>query len=220
MGLPEEFAFSATYRMSGDTLNKSWNVWQMQDLNGKEQLAVRLNGEALSVEFSYRTQENRGMIALFPYQTLLFNSQWHNILLLVKKGSASLITDCMATDSQQLAPRGQVNLDGFTHIGKLKDNSAIAVPVRIKLNLSLLSVFTVSLFMCLHFFHFFSFSSWGHCERWVWRLFKGSVSLNGIWILTNTFQQIRGNSSSEVLVQQRTCIKYLILASKFETSFY
>jgi len=82
------------------------------------------------------------MTALFPYQTLLFNSQWHNILLLVKKGSASLITDCIATDSQQLAPRGQVNLDGFTHIGKLKDNSAIAVPVRIKLNFSLSSVFT------------------------------------------------------------------------------
>lgn len=135
MGLPEEFAFSATYRMIGNTPNKSWNMWQMRDLNGKEQLAVRLNGEALSVEFSYRTQENRVMTALFPYQTHLFNSQWHNILLLVKKGSVSLITDCMATDSQQLAPRGQVNLDGFTHIGKLKDNSAIAVPVRIKLNL-------------------------------------------------------------------------------------
>lgn len=151
MGLPEEFAFSATYRMSGDTPNKSWNMWQMQDLDGKEQLAVRLNGEALSVEFSYRTQENRAMTALFPYQTLLFNSQWHSILLLVKKGSASLITDCMATDSQPLAPRGQVNLDGFTHIGKLKDNSAIAVPVRIKLNFSLLSVFTqIQVFLCVY----------------------------------------------------------------------
>lgn len=134
MGPPEEFAFSATYRMSGSTPNKNWNLWQMQDSNGKEQLAVRLNGEALSVEFSYRTQENRVMTALFPYQTHLFNSQWHNILLLVKKASVRLITDCMATDSQQLVPRGQVNLDGFTHIGKLKDNSAIAVPVRTKLN--------------------------------------------------------------------------------------
>lgn len=118
----------------------------MQDLNGNEQLAVRLNGEALSVEFSYRTQENRLMTALFPYQTLLFNSQWHKILLLVKKGSVSLITDCTATDSQQLAPRGQVNLDGFTHIGKLKDNSAIAVPVGIKLNFFfLMHVYTYSI---------------------------------------------------------------------------
>ncbi len=138
MGLPEEFAFSATYRMSGNTQSKSWNLWQIQDLNGNKQLAVRLNGEALSVELSYRTQENRQMTALFPSQTLLFNSQWHKIVLLVKKGSVSLITDCTATDSQQLAPRGQVNLDGFTHIGKLKDNSAIAVPV----NCSFLSIFT------------------------------------------------------------------------------
>uniref|UniRef100_A0A671SBV6 Collagen, type IX, alpha 1b n=1 Tax=Sinocyclocheilus anshuiensis TaxID=1608454 RepID=A0A671SBV6_9TELE len=132
MGLPEEFAFSGTYRMSGSTLNKSWNLWQMQDLNGNEQLAVRLNGEALSVEFSYRTQENKLKTALFPYQTLLFNSQWHKILLLVKKGSVSLITDCTVTDSQQLAPRGQVNLDGFTHIGKIKNNSAIAVPFELQ----------------------------------------------------------------------------------------
>lgn len=146
MGLPEEYAFSATYRMSGNTQSKIWNLWQMQDLNGNEQLAVRLNGEALSVEFSYRTQENRQMTALFPYQTLLFNSQWHKIVLLVKKASVSLITDCTATDSQQLAPRGQVNLDGFTHIGKLKDNSAIAVPV----NFSFLSIFThLQVYLCV-----------------------------------------------------------------------
>lgn len=129
MWLPEELAFSATYGMNGSTLNKSWNLWQIQDLTANEQLAVRLNGEALSVEFSYRTQENKLKTAIFPYQTLLFNSQWHKILLLVKKGSVSLITDCIATDSQQLETRGQVNLDRFTHIGKLKQNSAIAVSV-------------------------------------------------------------------------------------------
>lgn len=132
MGLPEEFAFSAVYRMTGNTPTKNWNLWQMQDLNRNEQLAVRLNGEALSVEFSYKTQENTIMTALFPHQTQLFNSQWHKIFLVVKKSSVSLKTDC-TTDSQQLAPRGRVHLDGFTHIGKLKDNPAIAVPVSIKL---------------------------------------------------------------------------------------
>ncbi|XP_052006405.1 collagen alpha-1(IX) chain-like [Xyrauchen texanus] len=127
MGLPEEFAFSATYRMSGNTPNMNWNLWQMQGLNGNEQLAVRINGETLSVEFAYRTHENRVMTASFPYQTHLFNSEWHTISLVVKKGSVSLISDCTVTDSQQLAPRGQVQLDGFTHIGKLKDSSAIAL---------------------------------------------------------------------------------------------
>lgn len=134
MGLPEEFAFSAVYRMTGNTQTKIWNLWHMQDLNGKEQIAVTLNGEALSVEFSYKTQENGVMTALFPYQTQLFNSQWHKILLVVRKDSVSLKTDCTATDTQQLAPRGQINLDGFTHIGKLKDSSAIAVPVSKKLD--------------------------------------------------------------------------------------
>lgn len=131
MGLPEEFAFTAVYRMTGNTSTKNWNLWQMQDMNRNEQLAVRLNGESLSVEFSYRTQENRVMTVLFPHQTHLFDSQWHKILLAVKKGSVSVKTDCSESDSQQLAPRGRVNLDGFTLIGKLKHNPAIAVTVSI-----------------------------------------------------------------------------------------
>ncbi|XP_069000215.1 collagen alpha-1(IX) chain-like [Embiotoca jacksoni] len=46
LGLPEEFAFVAMLRMSGSTIYKNWNIWQMQDVNGAEQLAVRLNGES------------------------------------------------------------------------------------------------------------------------------------------------------------------------------
>ncbi|TRY82523.1 hypothetical protein DNTS_005837 [Danionella cerebrum] len=132
VGLPEEFAFCVTFRMSGKTAKQIWNLWQMQDMSGKEQLAVRLNGEAMSVEFTYRTLENRAMTALFPYQAHLFNSQWQKITLMVRKGSVSLRTNCVETDSQQLPPRGPVNLDGFTHIGKLKDNSAVAVPFELQ----------------------------------------------------------------------------------------
>ncbi|GLD72179.1 collagen alpha-1(IX) chain isoform X1 [Lates japonicus] len=49
LGLPEEFAFVAVLRMSASTINKNWNIWQMQDVNGNEQLAIRLNGESKSL---------------------------------------------------------------------------------------------------------------------------------------------------------------------------
>ncbi|XP_072526165.1 collagen alpha-1(IX) chain-like [Salminus brasiliensis] len=131
-GLPEQFTFEAVFRMDGNTLSKNWNIWQMQDLNGNEQLAVRLNGPALSLEFSYITVENRPMTALFPYLPLLFNSRWHKMLLVVRKSSVSLVLDCISVDSQQLPARGTVNLDGFTHIGKLKDNPAVPVPFELQ----------------------------------------------------------------------------------------
>ncbi|KAG7462787.1 hypothetical protein MATL_G00188450 [Megalops atlanticus] len=132
LGLPEEFAFLSTFRMNGSTINKNWNIWQMQDLNAKEQLAVRMNGESLSLEFSYTTPDKRGQTAVFSFLPFLFDSQWHKILLTVKRGSVNLFVDCIMIDSQNLLPRDKVNLDGFTLIGKLKDNPAIAVPFELQ----------------------------------------------------------------------------------------
>ncbi|XP_066506216.1 collagen alpha-1(IX) chain-like [Hoplias malabaricus] len=134
-GLPEEFAFEAVFRMHGDTLNRIWNIWQMQDLNGNEQLAVSLNGQALSVEFSYITAENGVATALFPHLPFLFNSRWHKMLLVVKRSTVSLIVDCVLVGTQQLSARGRVSLDGYTYMAKLKDNTAVSVPFELQLML-------------------------------------------------------------------------------------
>ncbi|KAJ8359963.1 hypothetical protein SKAU_G00164880 [Synaphobranchus kaupii] len=132
LGLPEEFAFLTVFRMNGSTITKNWNMWQMQDFNGNEQLAVRMNGETLSLELSYTTPDKRKQTAVFSFLPFLFDSHWHKILLVVKKGTVSLFVDCIMIDSQNLSPRGKENLDGFTLIGKLKDNPAIAVPFELQ----------------------------------------------------------------------------------------
>lgn len=69
LGLPEVFAFVTVLRMNGSTVTKNWNVWQMQDLNGEEQLAVRLNGESLSLEFTFTTL-NKTRDGHFPFPTV------------------------------------------------------------------------------------------------------------------------------------------------------
>lgn len=129
LGLPDEFAFQAIFRMTGATLNKNWNIWQMLDLNGNEQLAVNLNGEIMSLEFVYLDIGNRQHTVVFPDLLSLFNSQWHKLFLIVKRDSVTLIVDCIIVDTKNVLERNKVNLDGFTHIGKLKDKPAIAVPV-------------------------------------------------------------------------------------------
>ncbi|XP_070980861.1 collagen alpha-1(IX) chain-like [Oncorhynchus clarkii lewisi] len=132
LGLPVEFAFVTVLRMNGSTVTKNWNIWQMLDLNGEEQLAVRLNGESLSLEFTFTTLNKTRETAVFPFLPFLFNSQWHNILLKVSKRSVTLFVDCIMVDSQNTPQRGIVNLDGYTLIGKLKDNPVLAVPFELQ----------------------------------------------------------------------------------------
>ncbi|XP_051271036.1 collagen alpha-1(IX) chain-like [Dicentrarchus labrax] len=131
LGLPEEFAFVAVLRMSGRTINKNWNIWQMQDVNGNEHLAVRLNGESKSLEFTFTALDTgERQTVVFSPLAFLFNEQWHKVLLDVSRGSVSLFVDCVLIGSQSTPPRQKVSLDGFTLIGKLKDNPVMAIPVR------------------------------------------------------------------------------------------
>ncbi|XP_042288886.1 collagen alpha-1(IX) chain-like isoform X1 [Thunnus maccoyii] len=131
LGLPEEFAFVSVLRMSGSTITKHWNIWQMQDVNGDEQLSVRLNGESESLEFTFTAADTGRQTVVFSSLPFLFNEQWHRVLLDVNRLSVTLFVDCVMIGSQNISPRQKISLDGFTLIGKLKDNPVIAVPVRL-----------------------------------------------------------------------------------------
>ncbi|KAG7230155.1 hypothetical protein INR49_009875, partial [Caranx melampygus] len=128
LGLPDEFIYVAVLRMSGSTIHKDWNIWQMQDMNGNEQLAVRLNGKLKSLEFTFTALGSGRQTVVFSPQASLFNDQWHKVLLDVRRHSVTLLVDCVMVGSQSIPPRQRVSLDGFTLIGKLKDNPVMAVP--------------------------------------------------------------------------------------------
>ena len=121
----------SVFRMSGSTVTKNWNIWQIQDSKGEEQLAVRLNGESQSLEFAFIGLDKKRQTVVFASLTLLFNSLWHDIILNIKKRSVTLFVDCVMIESQNISPRDAVNVDGFTSIGKLADRPVVAVPVRI-----------------------------------------------------------------------------------------
>uniref|UniRef100_A0A3Q3WDF5 Thrombospondin-like N-terminal domain-containing protein n=1 Tax=Mola mola TaxID=94237 RepID=A0A3Q3WDF5_MOLML len=123
LGLPREFSFVAVLRMSGSTISKNWNIWQMQDASGNEQLAVRLNGESGSLEFTVTALDTGRHTVVFGPLQFLFNEQWHRILLEVSRRS-------------DLPPRLKASLDGFTLIGKPKDNPMMAIPFELQSMLS------------------------------------------------------------------------------------
>lgn len=101
----------------------------MQDVNGDEQMAVRLNGESKSLEFTFTALNGGRQTVVFSPLGFLFNDQWHRVFLEISRDSVALFVDCVLIDSQDIPPRLEVSLDGFTLIGKLKDNPVVAVPV-------------------------------------------------------------------------------------------
>ncbi|XP_039995671.1 collagen alpha-1(IX) chain-like, partial [Xiphias gladius] len=132
LGLPEEFAFAAVLRVSASTTREDWNIWQVQDINGNEQLAVRLNGESKSLEFTFTAPDTGRQTVAFSPLAALFNDQWHRVLLDVSGRSATLFVDCAMVGSQRTPLRQKVSLDGFTLIGKLKDNPVMATPFELQ----------------------------------------------------------------------------------------
>lgn len=118
--------------MTGSTLEKNWNIWQIQDSSGKEQVGVKINGQTKSVSFSYKGLDGSLQSADFSRLPSLFDSQWHKIMIGVERTSATLFLDCVRIESLPIKPRGQIETDGFAVLGKLADNPRVSVPVSIK----------------------------------------------------------------------------------------
>lgn len=118
--------------MTGSTLEKNWNIWQIQDSSGKEQVGVKINGQTKSVAFSYKGLDGSLQTAAFSKLPSLFDSQWHKVMIGVESSSATLFVDCIKIESLPIKPRSQINVDGFAVLGKLADNPQVSVPVSIR----------------------------------------------------------------------------------------
>uniref|UniRef100_A0A8D0HIG9 Collagen alpha-1(IX) chain n=1 Tax=Sphenodon punctatus TaxID=8508 RepID=A0A8D0HIG9_SPHPU len=131
-GLPDEYSFLTTFRMTGSTLQKHWSIWQVLDSSGKEQVGVKLNGQTKSLEYSYKGTDGSLQTATFLYLPFLFDSQWHKVMISVEKSSVTLYIDCIMIDTLKIKPKGKINVDGFAVLGKLKNNPEISVPFEIQ----------------------------------------------------------------------------------------
>ncbi|PNI88241.1 COL9A1 isoform 2, partial [Pan troglodytes] len=131
-GLPEEYSFLTTFRMTGSTLKKNWNIWQIQDSSGKEQVGIKINGQTQSVVFSYKGLDGSLQTAAFSNLSSLFDSQWHKIMIGVERSSATLFVDCNRIESLPIKPRGPIDIDGFAVLGKLADNPQVSVPFELQ----------------------------------------------------------------------------------------
>lgn len=119
--------------MTGSTLKKNWSIWQIQDSLGKEQVGMKVNGQTQSLSFSYKGVDGSLQTAAFSNTPILFDSQWHKIMIGVERRSVTLFIDCKRIESLPIKPRGKIDVDGFAVLGKLTDNPQVSVPVSTKI---------------------------------------------------------------------------------------
>lgn len=134
-GLPEEYSFMFTFRMKDSTKSKYWSIWQIVDSEGKQQASINFNGPKKALEFSYKGVDGKLNTITFAHLPFLFDTNFHKVLFSVQKDKITLYIDCIKVDSFKLVPRGKISLDGYTIIGKLKNNNEVSVPVSVCLTL-------------------------------------------------------------------------------------
>ncbi|XP_048450746.1 collagen alpha-1(IX) chain, partial [Rhincodon typus] len=126
-GLPEEYSFVTTFRMVKNTLNKVWNLWQIVDENGYKQVGLRLNGNTQSLEFYLVGLDSNLQTVVFRGVSQVFDTDWHKILVGVERDTVSLFVDCHRVASHPIKPKGDVNVEGNTLIGRLDANHKVSV---------------------------------------------------------------------------------------------
>lgn len=115
--------------MAKNTVNKVWNVWQIVDENANEQVGLRLNGDTQSLEFYLVSSDSSLQSTVFQGVSQIFDTDWHKILVGVERDTVSLFVDCHHVASQSIKPKGTVDVDGDTLIGRLDTNPEVSVVV-------------------------------------------------------------------------------------------
>ncbi|RXM33127.1 Collagen alpha-1(XXI) chain [Acipenser ruthenus] len=82
-GLPSDYSIIATFKMLQDT-ESSWNLWQVSDSDGNEQVGIRFSGDTKSLDFFYATPQNTQILRTFYNVEKLFDGSWHKLALSVK----------------------------------------------------------------------------------------------------------------------------------------
>lgn len=117
-GLPSDFSIIATFKVTEDTAGESWDLWQVSDPEGREQVGLRFHGDTRSLDFFYTSPQASQMVRTFGGAERLFDGEWHKLALSVKGGQMKLLIDCREVKVESVEePRPGV-LRGYTSIVK------------------------------------------------------------------------------------------------------
>lgn len=121
VGLPPSYVFVSTLKYKGSVLSEAWNLWRIQTMDGKPQMAVTLNGLKKTVEFtttSTAPSETQTVVFTRSPAKKLFDEQWHQLRLLVTEEDVTLYVDDLEIETLALEPPIGIFINGKTQVGK------------------------------------------------------------------------------------------------------
>uniref|UniRef100_A0A3P9IVS4 Collagen alpha-1(XXI) chain n=1 Tax=Oryzias latipes TaxID=8090 RepID=A0A3P9IVS4_ORYLA len=120
-GLPPSYVFVATLKYKGSVAVEEWDLWRIQTLDGKPQMAVTLNGVDRTVMFTTTSRTpTETQTVTFSKQTarMLFDEKWHQMKLLVTEEDVTLYVDNLEIETLPLEPSIGIFINGKTQVGK------------------------------------------------------------------------------------------------------
>lgn len=117
-GLPSDYSVIATFKVPKDTAKTSWNLWQVSDPEGRDQVGLRFQGDSKTLDFFYTSPQGTQMLRTFQRVEKLFDGEWHKLALSVKGEQVKLLVDCEEVSVEPLDEPRPVIRQGFTSIVK------------------------------------------------------------------------------------------------------
>lgn len=117
-GLPSDYSVIATFKVTKDAAKKSWDLWQVSDPKGREQVGLRFQGDTRSLDFFYTSPRGSQMLRTFHGAKKLFDGEWHKLALSVKGSQVKLLIDCEEVSAESIDEPRPVIHRGYTSIVK------------------------------------------------------------------------------------------------------
>ncbi|KAL4640905.1 collagen alpha-1(XXI) chain-like [Arapaima gigas] len=120
-GLPPSYVFVATLKYKGSVTKEKWDLWRIQDMEDKPQMAVTLNGIERTVMFTTTSMAPSGIqTVVFTKASAkkLFDETWHQLRLLVTEEDITLYVDNLKIETLTLEPPIGIFINGKTQVGK------------------------------------------------------------------------------------------------------
>ncbi|XP_017549625.1 collagen alpha-1(XXI) chain [Pygocentrus nattereri] len=120
-GLPPSYVFVATLKYKGSVLMEEWDLWRIQTMEGKPQMAVTLNGLDRTVMFTTTSNDPSGIQTVVFTKSparKLFDEKWHQLRLLVTEEDVTLYVDDLEIEALALDPPIGIFINGKTQVGK------------------------------------------------------------------------------------------------------
>ncbi|XP_076149328.1 collagen alpha-1(XXI) chain [Alosa pseudoharengus] len=132
-GLPPSYVFVATVRLKSPAHQVKFDLWRILSQEGLRQVAVTLNGAEKSVTFTTTSVLQKEQSVIFNHGGIkrLFNTDWHQLKLLVKPRRVTCFLDDVQIEEQLLDPVVPIYINGRTQVAK-KISLETTVPVIIQ----------------------------------------------------------------------------------------